>query len=68
MEPDRTGIVEWPTLLLLALTYAVWATGTMIWQDSALLSLLLTSVAIAQHASLQHEAHPLPSVSQRPAE
>ena len=48
--------LEWPTLLLLALTYLVWATGTMIWQDSAILSLILTGVAIAQHSSLQHEA------------
>lgn len=47
--------VEWPTLLLLALTYAIWATGTLIWETSAILSLVLTSVSIAQHASLQHE-------------
>ena len=46
---------EWPTLLLLALTYLVWATGTMIWHDSAVLSVILTGVAIAQHSSLQHE-------------
>jgi fatty acid desaturase len=48
--------LEWPTLLLLGLTYVVWATGTMLWQDSAVLSVLLTGIAIAQHSSLQHEA------------
>jgi fatty acid desaturase len=54
---DRNGQgVEWPTLLLLALTYVVWATGTLIWQDSAALSLILTGIAIAQFSSLQHEA------------
>lgn len=55
MQED-TRSIEWPTLLLLALTYVVWVTGTMLWHDSALLSLLLTGVAIAQHSSLQHEA------------
>ena len=55
---------EWPTLLMLALTYLIWGTGTVVWADSALLSLLLTSVAIAQQSSLQHEAlhgHPFRS-------
>jgi fatty acid desaturase len=55
--------LEWPTLLLLGLTYLVWAMGTVIWDQSAVLSILLTSVAIAQFSSLQHEAlhgHPTP--------
>src|SRR3990167_7660998 len=47
--------IEWPTLALLALTYVVWATGTLLWEVSALLSLVLTSIAIAQYSSLQHE-------------
>lgn len=47
--------IEWPTLLMLALTYLVWMTGTLIWEGSALLSILLTTVAIAQFSSLQHE-------------
>lgn len=51
-----TSQIEWPTLLVLVLTYLVWATGTMIWHDSAVLSVILTGVAIAQHSSLQHEA------------
>ena len=48
--------VEWPTLLLLAATYAVWAAGTMMWGLSPILAVLVTGVAIAQHSSLQHEA------------
>ncbi len=56
MQPTSDRSLEWPTLVMLALTYLVWATGTMIWQDSAILSLALTGVAIAQHSSLQHEA------------
>ena len=55
MRPSSDRTLEWPTLLVMALTYLVWATGTMIWQDSALLSLILTGVAIAQHSSVQHE-------------
>jgi fatty acid desaturase len=56
MRADPIRPLEWPTLLLLATTYVVWAAGTVVWQDSAFLSLFLTSVAIAQHSSLQHEA------------
>ncbi len=48
--------LEWPTVLLLAMTYTVWITGTLIWDISAPLALLLTAVAIAQFSSLQHEA------------
>ncbi len=40
----------------MALTYLVWATATMLWDDQALLAMVLTIVAIAQHSSLQHEA------------
>jgi fatty acid desaturase len=56
MQNSSHRTLEWPTLLLLALTYLIWATGTMIWHESAVLSLILTGVAIAQHSSLQHEA------------
>ena len=48
--------IEWPTLILLAATYLIWATGTLIWPESGLLSLVLTALAIAQFSSLQHEA------------
>lgn len=60
-----TAKVEWPTLLLLALTYLFWGAGTALWPVSGLLAVLVTGVAIAQHASLQHEAlhgHPFRNV------
>lgn len=50
-----TRQLEWPTILLLAATYLVWATGTLIWPDSGFLSVLLVAVAVAQFSSLQHE-------------
>ena len=55
MRPELDRTFEWPTILLLVVTYLVWATGTMLWAHSALLSLILTAVAIAQFSSLQHE-------------
>lgn len=51
-----THRIEWPTLLLLMLTYAVWGAGTLLWDRSALVSIVLMGVAIAQFSSLQHEA------------
>jgi fatty acid desaturase len=57
--------VEWPTLLLVATTYAAWGLGTSLAYEAApLLGLLLTAYAIAQFSSLQHEAlhgHPFRS-------
>jgi len=53
--PKTARVVEWPTLLMLALTYAVWSAGTIVWDHSALLSIVLTAVAVAQFSSLQHE-------------
>lgn len=47
--------IEWPTLAVLAATYAAWAAGTLLWPVSGLLSVLITAVAIAQFSSLQHE-------------
>jgi fatty acid desaturase len=50
------SVVEWPTLLLLAATYALWALGTTFASGWFLpLGILLTAVAIAQFSSLQHE-------------
>ncbi len=46
---------EWPTLLLLILTYAVWAAGTLLWPWSGLVSVIVTGIAVAQFSSLQHE-------------
>jgi fatty acid desaturase len=58
--------IEWPTLAMLALTYAVWIIGTLVWEVSALLSLVLTALAIAQFGSLQHEVlHGHPFANQR---
>ena len=57
--------VEWPTLVLLALTYGVWALGTS-WAAALWLpfGIVVTGLAIAQHSSLCHEAlhgHPFRS-------
>ena len=48
--------MEWPTVSLLVVTYLVWATGTLVWHMSPLVSLILTTLTIAQFSSLQHEA------------
>ena len=62
MTPQPNRPIEWPTLLLLVATYSCWVLGTMIWHETAVLSVILTAVAITQFSSLQHEAlhgHPL---------
>ncbi|MDU8927135.1 fatty acid desaturase [Alisedimentitalea sp. MJ-SS2] len=53
----RTGRFEWPTWVLLALTYLVWALGTT-WAAGAWLplSMVLVTLSAAQHSSLCHEA------------
>lgn len=49
--------VEWPTLLLLVATYAVWGLGTsVVYGWSPALAIVLTGLAITQFSSLQHEA------------
>lgn len=48
--------IEWPTLGLLAASYALWALGLWLWADLPVLGLILTGIAIAQFSSLQHEA------------
>lgn len=58
--------VEWPTLLVMVATYLVWGIGTNLWQTSALLSLIVTTLTIAQFSSLQHEVlHGHPFENQR---
>lgn len=48
--------VEWPTLLVLVGTYAIWALGTTYaYALSPVLGVIVTGVAIAQFSSLQHE-------------
>jgi fatty acid desaturase len=63
--PPRTQGIEWPTLLLLAVTYGTWAFGTTWLAGLSLpLAVLVTGVAIAQFSSLQHEVlhgHPFRS-------
>lgn len=52
-----SGATEWPTLLVLAVTYAVWAIAT-IWLPTLSLpfAILVAAIAIAQFSSVQHEA------------
>lgn len=51
--------LEWPTLVVLLLTYGTWVCGTLLWAVSTgfggVGSVILTGVAIAQFSSLQHE-------------
>ena len=47
---------EWPTLAVLAITYAVWGLATTVLAEMSLTAaVLLTGIAIAQFSSLQHE-------------
>lgn len=55
MPPRRPTGIEWPTLVMLALSYAVFAAGTLLWPVSGLLAVVVCAVAIAQYSSLQHE-------------
>ena len=52
---DTAPLIEWPTLLMMFATYAIWAGGTLAWEHSAALSLILTTLTITQFSSLQHE-------------
>ena len=48
--------IEWPTLGILAATYALWALGTTLGYGVApILGIVLTGIAIAQFSSCQHE-------------
>lgn len=58
----QTRPIEWPTLLVVLGTYGALGLGFALWQVSALLSILVLGVALAQYSSLQHEVlhgHPL---------
>ncbi len=58
--------IEWPTLAMLVLTYVVWMVGTSVWQVSGGLAFVLTTLAITQFSSLQHEVlHGHPFASRR---
>ena len=58
IQTDRSNpAIEWPTLALLAATYALWAIGTTtLTTYSPTLGILVTALAITQFCSLQHEA------------
>lgn len=48
--------LEWPTLLLLAATYAIWALGTTwLYTLAPVVAVIVTGVILAQFSSLQHE-------------
>ena len=48
--------IEWPTLLLLIVTYGLWAASTtVIWGYAPVLAIAGAAIAIAQFSSLQHE-------------
>lgn len=51
---QRHGL-EWPTLAMMAGTYAVWGFALWLWPMLPMLSVILLALSIAQHASLQHE-------------
>jgi fatty acid desaturase len=57
--------VEWPTLIVFAATYALWALATtVLWAISPTLAVLAAALAIAQFSSLTHEVlhgHPFRS-------
>jgi fatty acid desaturase len=55
-RPPLPFRIEWPTLALLLLTYAVWALATVwIAAWSVPLAIFLVALSGAQHSSLQHE-------------
>lgn len=49
--------VEWPTVILIAGCYAVWAlSGIVLWPDYPLLALVILTLTVAMQSSLMHEA------------
>jgi fatty acid desaturase len=59
--------IEWPTLIVFAATYALWALATtLLWTLSPTLAIVAATLAIAQYSSLTHEVlhgHPFRSRS-----
>jgi fatty acid desaturase len=57
--------IEWPTLIVFLVTYALWALATTeLWTLSPVLAVLLAALAIGQYSSLTHEVlhgHPFPN-------
>ncbi len=58
-------VIEWPTVILFAVTWAVWMAATVfLWPLSPVLAILAAGLAIAQLSSLTHEVlhgHPFRS-------
>lgn len=52
-EASSGAAVEWPTLLLILVCYAIWAAS--LWLLPLMLGVSISGIAIALHASLQHE-------------
>lgn len=61
----ETRAVEWPTLIVFAATYSLWALATTyLWALSPTLAVLAAALAIGQYSSLTHEVlhgHPFRS-------
>ena len=52
----QSRAIEWPTLLVFAATYALWALATTaLWDVSPILAILAAALAIGQFSSLTHE-------------
>ena len=51
----QTRVIEWPTVVVLLGTYALFAVGGWVWSSLGMLSIFLTAIALAQFSSLQHE-------------
>jgi fatty acid desaturase len=56
-QDAKTPHIEWPTLVVLVVTYGLWAMFTsLLWGASPIAAVVLTGFTIAQFSSLQHEA------------
>ena len=51
----KTPAIEWQTVAIAVLAYGGFIAGTLLWPISAVLSVGITALAIAQFSSLQHE-------------
>jgi fatty acid desaturase len=54
---NKPHAIEWPTLLLIIVTYLVWIlAGLVLWPIAPLAALIIMAVFIALHSSLVHES------------
>lgn len=65
--PVKVADIEWPTIALMAATYAVWfMAGSWLYPHAPILALVVLGFAVAMHSSLIHEAihgHPTRNVA-----